>query len=589
MAEFTRDIKQLQQTAAQQPSFAPPSQSIGGDVVNLIGTGLDFYAKNQAQERLDGIAQKQAAESKQFAQGVLGFRQLRQELGMNPSLTRTQIIQKENAYVKQFSPEMGMGIVKETNTLTGTNTNKMFSERDAAERAKVTERQTLETSVAELSGFLDVKVDINADSQTLASLLLQGTANKSRLEADKSRATYESTRLGNEEKQNSLDGKLFLMEYGDLAGNQYTKEAMSIADSLDFNDSGAVQEARNKNNQFRRDFVNTAVSMSDGNGIVLSSSDVTTQLANQMAVFDEVDRILSRQDISTQSANQTKYNIQSVTNALRTSKNQNERNLYTLITLSNVLPQNSAISDKINEAYGSALINGLGDKIFTLTDSTNGNSQTMGGSSNQQSSGGGTGGGLAVHAFRFVKDIFKNASDNLPLSTRESYTETMLEDLQGSNAKKERLLNGGGLVTYVDAIGNGKPENVIASGKETEVLEGIMNNAGQFMRRAIPQILTQPLPMNQDFFNRPLPPKGNIFPAMREAENFLDMLDPVTLKISWKNKAGISPAVRKYNKFVDDTFKSMEKLGATTDEMDFFRSQVMEGFNVASTERKDTN
>ena len=50
----------------------------------------------------------------------------------------------------------------------------------------------------------------------------------------------------------------------------------------------------------------------------------------------------------------------------------------------------------------------------------------------------------------------------------------MLEDLQGSNAKKERLLNGGGLVTYVDAIGNGKPENVIASGKETEVLEGIM-------------------------------------------------------------------------------------------------------------------
>ena len=35
MAEFTRDIKQLQQTAAKQPSFAPPSQSPGGDIVNL--------------------------------------------------------------------------------------------------------------------------------------------------------------------------------------------------------------------------------------------------------------------------------------------------------------------------------------------------------------------------------------------------------------------------------------------------------------------------------------------------------------------------------------------------------------------------
>ena len=42
MAEFTRDIKQLQQTASQQPTFAPPSQSLGGDIVNLVGTGLDF-------------------------------------------------------------------------------------------------------------------------------------------------------------------------------------------------------------------------------------------------------------------------------------------------------------------------------------------------------------------------------------------------------------------------------------------------------------------------------------------------------------------------------------------------------------------
>jgi hypothetical protein len=580
MAEFTRDIKQLQQTASQQPTFAPPSQSIAGDVVNLVGTGLDFYAKNQAQKKLDGIAQNQAAQSKQFAQGVLGFRQMRQELAMNPSLTKTQVLQKENAYIKQFSPEVGMSIIKETNTLTGTNTSKMSSERDKEDQARITERQTLETSVAELSGYIDFTVDMNADTQTLVSAQLQGTANKARLDAKKSKATYESTRLGNEEKQNSLDGELFLMEYGELAGNQYTKEALNIAGNLDFNDPKAVQEARNMNNQYRRDFVNTAVSMSDGNGIVLNSGEVTSQLANQMSVFDEVDRLLSREDIATQSANQAKFNIQAVTNALRTSEGQNERNLYSLIMLSNVLPNNSEIGDKIQQAYGASLVRGLGDKIFTLTDSAT--------TQSQRGTQAGAGGGLAVHAFKFVKDIFKNASKSTPIATRESYTETMLEDLQGSNAKKERLLNGGGLVTYVDAIGNGKPENVIASGKETEVLEGIMNNAGQFMRRAIPQILTQQLPMNQDFFNKPLPPKGNIFPATREAENFLDMVDPVTLKITWKNKAGISPAVRKYNKFVEDTFKSMEKLGATDDEVEFFKSQVMEGFNVASTERADT-
>ena len=573
MAEFTRDIKQLQQTASKQPSFAPPARSMGEDIVNLVGTGLDFYAQTQAQGKLDTLAKKQAEQSKQFAQGVLGYGQLSKELAMNPSLTKTQVMQQKNSYIKQFSPEIGMGIIKESNTLTGTNSYKLSSDRDKADQARVSERQSLQSSVAGLEGYLDVKVDLNADSETLTKLQLQGTANKSKLEADKSRAAYESTVSGNAANKNTLDGKIFLMEYGTLAGNQYMREAMSIADNLDFNDPKSVQEAINANNQYRRDFVSTAVSMSDTDGIVLSAADVKEQSANQMAVFDEVERIISRADVATQSANQTKFNIQAVTNALRTSTNENERNLYSLIMLGNVLPSNSAVGDKIQEAYGAALVNGLGDKIFTLA-----NRPTTQGDIP-----------LAAHASKFVKNVFKNAAEDTSTATREAYTATILEDLQGSNAKKERLLNNGGLVAYVDAIGNGKPENVIASGKETEVLEGVMNNAGQFMRRAIPQILTQQLPMNQDFFTRPLPPKGNIFPATKEAENYLDMVDPVTLKISWKNKAGISPAVRKYNKFVEDTFKSMEKLGATDDEVDFFRSQVTEGFNRASTERADTN
>ena len=169
MAEFTREIKQLQQTASQQPTLAPPSPSLAGDAINAIGTGLDFYAKIKAQDKLEGLAQKQAAQSKQFAQGVLGYSQMSRELAMNPSLTKTQVIQKKNAYIKQFSPEMGMGIVKESNAITGTNSYKLSSDRDKAEQDKVTERQTLETSVAELSGYIDFTVDMNADTQTLES------------------------------------------------------------------------------------------------------------------------------------------------------------------------------------------------------------------------------------------------------------------------------------------------------------------------------------------------------------------------------------------------------------------------------------
>ena len=575
MAEYTRDIQQLQKTASQQPQFAPPSQSLGGDIVNLVGTGLDFYAKNKAQGELDLRVKAQKEQEKQFAQGTLGLRQLRQELS-GQGLSSTEFRKRENDYIKKFSPEMAMGILKETNTLTGTNTYKMTSEMDKAEQARATERKTLEESVNGLKGFLNEPIDFNADSESLRVLELKGNAIKAEHEAKKSKAALLSTQLGNREKANTLDGELHLMDYGLLAGNEYTKQANSLIQGMDFNNSASVQDARTRNNDFRRMFFTSAVATARDKGIILTETDVREQLPNQIAVFDEMDRLLSRKDIAEQSTAQMQYKVNSITEYLSRSKNKTERDLGSLLMLSKILPTNSALANKISEQYGAALINGLGDNVFTLEDRA---VQQAGTTAPNRTT---PQGGILKETFNFVKDVFKAGVDSIPLEAREAYTATILEDLQGSNAKKERILNNGALVTYVDAIGNGNPENIIAEGKETEVLEGVMNNAGQFMRRAIPQILNQQLPMNQDFFNKPMPPKGNIFPATKKAVNYLDMVDPVTLKISWKNKAGISPAVRKYNKFVEDTFKSMEKLGASDDEMEYFRSQVMEGFNVAN-------
>lgn len=155
MAEYTRDIQQLQKTANTQPQFAPPSQSLGGDVVNLIGTGLDFYAKGKAQDELELRVAQEKAQKRQFSQGVMGYRDLRNELSLNPNISKTERLMKENAYIKQFSPELQVGIVKETNTLTGTNTNQALSEIDKRDEAlKLQQEQTAQVGSSYAVGVL---------------------------------------------------------------------------------------------------------------------------------------------------------------------------------------------------------------------------------------------------------------------------------------------------------------------------------------------------------------------------------------------------------------------------------------------------
>ena len=101
MAEFTRDIKQLQQTASQSPTFSPPSKSLGGDIVNAIGTGLQFYAKNKAQNSLDAIAQKEMQDEQKLAEGVLKFREIRQT-GENNTLSKTKRNLMETEFLKSM-------------------------------------------------------------------------------------------------------------------------------------------------------------------------------------------------------------------------------------------------------------------------------------------------------------------------------------------------------------------------------------------------------------------------------------------------------------------------------------------------------
>ena len=134
MTEFTRDIKQLQQTASSSPQFAAPSSSLGGDIVNAIGTGLQFYQKNQAQSSLDAIAQNKSAQDKKFAEGVLKYREMRQGWESN-GITKTNRSLRENEFFKEYGSEMAVGILKATNTITGDTSSEIDTRMDSAEKA----------------------------------------------------------------------------------------------------------------------------------------------------------------------------------------------------------------------------------------------------------------------------------------------------------------------------------------------------------------------------------------------------------------------------------------------------------------------
>ena len=103
MAEFTRDIKQLQQTANQQPSFAPPASSVGEDIVNLVGTGLDFYAKTKAQGELKRIGEMKEKEATLVDQSILDYRNFRLEMGLNGKSSGAAFLAADANFLKKYS------------------------------------------------------------------------------------------------------------------------------------------------------------------------------------------------------------------------------------------------------------------------------------------------------------------------------------------------------------------------------------------------------------------------------------------------------------------------------------------------------
>jgi len=208
MAEYTRDIQQLQKTASQQPQFAPPSQSLGGDIVNLVGTGLDFYAKNKAQEKLEGIAQRDKAREDLLNTTSLKIRQGRLE--MKDQMSSTGYLTWEQSQLKGLPPALRAEAISRANKLTGETAYSYMDKQDKAIKLAADNRKTMEIDAVTAANKAGISIDpTSMTEQELHRYSLKGAEFTARQANRMAEYAENSAKTKDVNEKRDLDTKAF--------------------------------------------------------------------------------------------------------------------------------------------------------------------------------------------------------------------------------------------------------------------------------------------------------------------------------------------------------------------------------------------
>lgn len=199
-------IDTLTQTASQTPQFQASSDPVQG-VLGAAQMGLDFYAKQQAQEQLQAIEAQQAQSQTTLAEGALGLRDLRQRL-VSQGASAVKIQKEERAFLQRYDSATAFEIVGAANKVSGRNLGSTINAaddvtKDAEAKAKV--RFEKEEQAAALSGFLPKPPPVNGTDEELDAYILQGTAEQSTYSAISSRAAAEMALTNNGEKKREIN------------------------------------------------------------------------------------------------------------------------------------------------------------------------------------------------------------------------------------------------------------------------------------------------------------------------------------------------------------------------------------------------
>ena len=252
MVDFTREIKQAQKTASQTPKLEAPTNSLGGDILNAVGTGLQFYQQQQAKTELQDLTQREAEYNKKLSQGVLGLRELRQDL-VNQGVSRSDLLVREKSYLEKYSPEMQFEIVGGVKKITGETLSTFSDEITAKQKEKdqaVAKAQedlfALQDSVAAYaaaSGFSVANIE-SMSQKELRDAQLQGVIDNSKREAEKlelAKKIQDGTFNNMKEKQQTA---LYLQTAMPDFRNTVSSELFTNIDAL--GGFGSLMEGENK-------------------------------------------------------------------------------------------------------------------------------------------------------------------------------------------------------------------------------------------------------------------------------------------------------------------------------------------------------
>ena len=252
MVDFTREIKQAQKTASQTPKLEAPTNSLGGDILNAVGTGLQFYQQQQAKTELQDLTQREAEYNKKLSQGVLGLRELRQDL-VNQGVSRSDLLVREKSYLEKYAPEMQFEIVGGVKKITGETLSTFSDEITAKQKEKdqaVAKAQedlfALQDSVAAYaaaSGFSVANIE-SMSQKELRDAQLQGVIDNSKREAEKlelAKKIQDGTYNNMEEKQQTA---LYLQAAMPDFRNTVSSELFTNIDAL--GGFGSLREGENK-------------------------------------------------------------------------------------------------------------------------------------------------------------------------------------------------------------------------------------------------------------------------------------------------------------------------------------------------------
>tara|TARA_B110000902_G_scaffold125986_1_gene147058 strand:- start:68 stop:1792 length:1725 start_codon:yes stop_codon:yes gene_type:complete len=252
VVDFTREIKQAQKTASQTPKLEAPTNSLGGDILNAVGTGLQFYQQQQAKTELQDLTQREAEYNKKLSQGVLGLRELRQDL-VNQGISRSDLLVREKSYLEKYAPEMQFEIVGGVKKITGETLSTFSDEITAKQKEKdqaVAQAQkdlfALQDSVAAYAAASGSSVaDIeNMSQKELRDAQLQGVIDNSKREAEK----LELAKKIQDGTYNNMTEKQQTAEYIQVAlpafRNTVSSELFTNIDAL--GGFGSLMEGKNK-------------------------------------------------------------------------------------------------------------------------------------------------------------------------------------------------------------------------------------------------------------------------------------------------------------------------------------------------------